>query len=184
MTLQELLDERQIAYELVEGNPVPVLVAAIIDEEENVIIPEHYTFDLEELQAEVDQINAEIAEAARLAALQAEIDELGDLALIIAEYLSGHSFSEDDSWNIAGFEAKNIESGFGWNISGLSKPTLVELQALKDQAGVKNNQKIINEQSQAYLRSTDWLIIREIDNGEPCPQEIKILRQAARDSII
>lgn len=35
-------------------------------------------------------------------------------------------------------------------------------------------------EAKAYLASTDWYIIRELDSGEPCPQEIKDLRSAAR----
>ena len=34
--------------------------------------------------------------------------------------------------------------------------------------------------SQKYLSDTDWYIVREMDSGEPCPQEIKIARAAAR----
>jgi len=33
---------------------------------------------------------------------------------------------------------------------------------------------------QEYLNSTDWYIIREVDNGTACPQNIKDARAAAR----
>jgi hypothetical protein len=45
-------------------------------------------------------------------------------------------------------------------------------------------QERINKESLAYLASTDWLIIREIDSGVPCPAEVKALRQAAREAIV
>jgi len=45
-------------------------------------------------------------------------------------------------------------------------------------------QERINNESLAYLASTDWLIIREIDSGVECPAEIKALRQAAREAIV
>lgn len=45
-------------------------------------------------------------------------------------------------------------------------------------------QQKINEESLAYLASTDWMIIRETETGVPCPAEIKQARQAARDRII
>ena len=42
----------------------------------------------------------------------------------------------------------------------------------------------INAESLAYLASTDWLIIREMDAGIPCPSEIKAERAAARAKIV
>jgi hypothetical protein len=45
-------------------------------------------------------------------------------------------------------------------------------------------QERINNEALAYLASTDWLIIREMDSGLACPAEIKDLRQAAREAII
>lgn len=38
------------------------------------------------------------------------------------------------------------------------------------------------EKSEAldYLKNTDWYIVREVDSGVPCPQEIKAGRAAAR----
>jgi len=45
-------------------------------------------------------------------------------------------------------------------------------------------QEKINAESLAYLASTDWLILRELDNGTPCPVEIKIASQEARQRIV
>jgi len=45
-------------------------------------------------------------------------------------------------------------------------------------------QEKINQEALAYLASTDWLIIRELDAGIPCPTEIKIARQEARQRIV
>lgn len=45
-------------------------------------------------------------------------------------------------------------------------------------------QQRINQESQAYLDSTDWLIIRELDEGTPCPLEIKQARAEARSRIV
>ena len=41
----------------------------------------------------------------------------------------------------------------------------------------------VNETSLAYLRSTDWLLIRELDGGTPMTAEVKQLRVTARASI-
>lgn len=46
------------------------------------------------------------------------------------------------------------------------------------------NQLLINIEAQKYLASTDWYIIREMDSGVACPQDIKDARAAARASII
>lgn len=41
-----------------------------------------------------------------------------------------------------------------------------------------------SDEALQYLNQTDYLIIREMDTGEPCPQEIKDLRAAARLKVI
>jgi|694.fasta_scaffold00313_36 hypothetical protein len=45
-------------------------------------------------------------------------------------------------------------------------------------------QEKINKESLEYLASTDWLVIREMDAGIPCPAEIKAERAAARARIV
>jgi hypothetical protein len=45
-------------------------------------------------------------------------------------------------------------------------------------------QDAINAEALAYLASTDWLIIREVDAGVPCPAEIKTLRAEARAKVV
>ena len=45
-------------------------------------------------------------------------------------------------------------------------------------------QEKINAEALAFLAATDFYIIRELDNGVPCPAEIKAERQAARDRIV
>lgn len=48
----------------------------------------------------------------------------------------------------------------------------------------QHEQNKINTEALAYLTSTDWYIIRELDEGKPCPTEIKAERAAARARII
>lgn len=45
-------------------------------------------------------------------------------------------------------------------------------------------QERINAESLKYLADTDWLIIREVDAGVPCPVEVKATRQAMRERIV
>jgi hypothetical protein len=45
-------------------------------------------------------------------------------------------------------------------------------------------QEKTNAEALAYLASTDWLVIREMDAGIPCPAEVKAERAAARARIV
>ena len=36
------------------------------------------------------------------------------------------------------------------------------------------------KQAKEYLKSTDWYIIREMDSGTPCPEDVKLARASAR----
>lgn len=56
----------------------------------------------------------------------------------------------------------------------------VEIEDLGDE----KTQEQKNREARAYLASTDWLIIRELDSGEECPAEIKAERAAARSRIV
>ncbi len=42
----------------------------------------------------------------------------------------------------------------------------------------------LNSEAFTYLAETDWLIIREMDTGVACPDEVKKLRQEARNKIV
>ena len=57
---------------------------------------------------------------------------------------------------------------------------LVEIEDIS----AKVEQERINAEALAYLASTDWLVIREIDAGIPCPAEVKAERAAARARIV
>jgi hypothetical protein len=48
----------------------------------------------------------------------------------------------------------------------------------------KVEQEKINAEALAYLASTDWMVIREMDSGLPCPAEVKSARAAARAKIV
>jgi hypothetical protein len=45
-------------------------------------------------------------------------------------------------------------------------------------------QEAINAEALAYLASTDWLVIREVDAGVACPEDIKQKRAEARAKIL
>jgi len=45
-------------------------------------------------------------------------------------------------------------------------------------------QERINAESLAYLASTDWMVIRQMDSGIPMPEDVKQARQEARNKIV
>lgn len=45
-------------------------------------------------------------------------------------------------------------------------------------------QEKTNVEALAYLASTDWMVIREMDSGLQCPSDVKAARAAARAKIV
>ena len=45
-------------------------------------------------------------------------------------------------------------------------------------------QQKINTEALAYLASTDWMIVREVETQVPCPVEVKQLRAEARLRVV
>lgn len=72
-------------------------------------------------------------------------------------------------------------------LNEMGEPTGVILPAeytieIEDITSEVEQQKA-NAEALAYLASTDWLMIRELEIGKPMPEEIKIKRQEARDKV-
>ena len=59
-----------------------------------------------------------------------------------------------------------------------------KIEVDEDVLATQLQQAQINSEAEAYLRETDWLIIREMDEGVPCPIDIKQERAAARQRIV
>ncbi len=118
--------------------------------------------------------------------LAERIEALGNLIPILELYINNNSELKDgdDSFNLEGFTELYIGSNFGWDFLNISKPTIEELEALKEQAHNVWNSREESIQASEYLKQTDWYIIRELDTGVPCPTEIRAARQSARAKII
>lgn len=43
-------------------------------------------------------------------------------------------------------------------------------------------EKVVSD-AEIYLASTDWMIIRQLDNGTMCPEDVKSAREQARKVI-
>ncbi len=98
----------------------------------------------------------------------------------INEYLKDKKdlITVDDSLNING------NTIIRWDFANIPCPTMEELEALSIIASDLANQARINEESLAYLASTDWYVIRQQETGSAIPQEILDQRAAARAAII
>ena len=59
-----------------------------------------------------------------------------------------------------------------------------EYEIIIEDITAKLEQQKINQEAQAFLSATDWMIIRELDSGVPCPENIKLQRQEARSKIV
>lgn len=56
----------------------------------------------------------------------------------------------------------------------------IEVEDITEQV----EQAKVNAEAEAYLRETDWYIVREMDEGIPCPPEVKQARAQARAKIV
>lgn len=69
---------------------------------------------------------------------------------------------------------KHITMGtFGENYEVVEEDNLAQLE-----------QEKVNAEAQSFLDSSDWLIIRELETGTTCPQDVKQARAEARAKII
>jgi len=68
-----------------------------------------------------------------------------------------------------------------WNDSNTKPlPSLADLELAWVDVKVADLQSQANAKAQAYLASTDWMVLRQADSGEVMPNNIKELRAAAR----
>lgn len=86
--------------------------------------------------------------------------------------------SKKDSWGKPSTEELDSEGVK----TGVVIPAdfIIEIQDITAQV----EQEHINQESLAYLASTDWMIIRAMDSGIPCPEEVKQARAEARAKIV
>lgn len=104
-----------------------------------------------------------------------------EAALLIEEFLKDKQKDEDDSLNIDLFLSGDLS---GWRFKYVPAPSLEDLRALESQVSLKQLQKKINAEAQAFLDATDWMVIRAMEKGEELSPELKAERQAARDRIV
>lgn len=103
-----------------------------------------------------------------------------DIVLLIDAYLKQHEADrhEDDSLNVCD------GSIVRWDFKSIPQPSVEELEALQESVQAKLDQDAINKEALAYLASTDWMIIRELDSGIACPADVKAARAEARAKVV
>jgi len=68
-----------------------------------------------------------------------------------------------------------------WNDTNINPlPSLADLELAWVDVQVADLQSQANAKAQAYLASTDWMVLRQADSGEVMPNNIKDARAAAR----
>jgi len=68
-----------------------------------------------------------------------------------------------------------------WNDTNTQPlPSLADLELAWPLVQAKEAQATLNAEAQAYLASTDWMVLRQADSGEVMPNNIKDARAAAR----
>jgi hypothetical protein len=84
--------------------------------------------------------------------------------------------------NQASFQS--TEEAQAWYDSHLGMGSFGEHEAEFKDISAEKEQEKINVEAQAFLDSTDWMVVRALEKGEELSPEFKAERQAARDSIV
>jgi hypothetical protein len=125
--------------------------------------------------------------------LEERVEALGDIMMLVNKHLEGVERSSSDYINPAGFTADNIGTDKMWRVANATKPTLEELEALKQTVDSEISQAQINADARKLLADTDWKVLRhrdQIDAGVSTSlsqAEFDALlaeRQTARDSVV
>jgi hypothetical protein len=121
--------------------------------------------------------------------------EMLDPQAWIADGVAGNWWGKPERWSLhkdepmaEGYdEADVLEERIVDDLSGSSHKEVklkAEYEISIEDITAKVEQEKINAEALVYLASTDWLVIREMDAGIPCPAEIKAERAAARARIV
>lgn len=90
--------------------------------------------EIDQLQADVSTLTSEISQIELdIAAYIQRVADLGDISLLLEYHFKNHAnpVEPSDSFNLAGFEADKLESSFGWIFANIPKPTLEQLEQIK-----------------------------------------------------
>lgn len=108
-------------------------------------------------------------------------------AELISEAIPGTPAVMDDAGNIVQEEIPAVPAVYSEEIPAVTVPMVklraeytIEIEDIADKVA----QEKTNAEALAYLASTDWMVIREIDAGIVCPEDVKLARAEARSKIV
>lgn len=121
--------------------------------------------------------------------------EMLDPTQWIADCVASNAWGKPERWVLhkdepmaeAYDEADVLEERIVDGLDGASHKEVklkVEYTVEIEDISAQVEQERINAEALEYLASTDWMVIREIDAGVPCPAEVKAERAAARARIV
>lgn len=116
--------------------------------------------------------------------LGSRIEALGDISLLIEKYLQGKNISENDYYNLAGFEVERIDTPFGWSFENVVKPNIDILESFVQSRNEDENaekwEKLRKERN-ARLTACDWTQLVDSPLSTQAKLDWANYRQALRD---
>ena len=100
----------------------------------------------------------------------------------IAEQIASNSWGKPERW--VHEDMLGMETGEAIESEEREDGTYYKFAVEYDISSEETPDMTESNEARAYLKSTDWYIIREMDAGTPCPQEIKDARALARTKVI
>ena len=107
--------------------------------------------------------------------------------VLISEAIPGSPAVMDEAGNIVQAEIPETPAVYSEAIPARTHKEVklrAEYSVEIEDISAKVQQNKDNAEALAYLDETDWMIIREVDAGVPCPADVKAKRAEARAKIV
>jgi hypothetical protein len=108
-------------------------------------------------------------------------------AVLISEAIPGSPAVMDEAGNIVQAEIPETPAVYSEAIPARTHKEVklrAEYTVEIEDISAKVQQDKDNAEALAYLAETDWMVIREVDAGIPCPVDVKAKRAEARAKIV
>lgn len=108
-------------------------------------------------------------------------------AVLISEAIPGSPAVMDEAGNIVQAEIPETPAVYSEAIPARTHKEVklrAEYSVEIEDISAKVQQDKDNAEALAYLAETDWMVIREVDAGIPCPVDVKAKRAEARAKIV
>lgn len=191
MTIQEKLLPliENTDYKIKEGELIPLPKIRQVEQtihheaiEEVIAVPEEGIEAVEAVEAYDEVVLTDETYYEVIPSMsEVKLSCIDDVVLAIEEYLADKAElrdPENDSINIV---ENRIHS---WGFTNIPQPSVDELYDAYLAKVPKVEQEQINVEARAYLAATDWMVTRFAETQVEIPEEVRLLRQAARESIV